>query len=73
MGCWKWFKGVLKEANIEVTDENREKIDGVVHEVIGKTSKYERCSGDWRKAAKQIKADESEKKKLIEKLRAALA
>ncbi len=73
MGCWRWFRGVLKEAGIEVTDENREKIDEVIHEVIGETSKYERCSGDWRKVGKQIKADENEKKKLIEKLQAALA
>ena len=73
VGCWRWFKGVLKEAGIEVTDENREKIDEVIHEVVGETSKYERCSGDWRKVGKRIKADENEKKKLIEKLRAALA
>ena len=43
MGCWRWFKGVLKEAGIEVTDENREKIEEVIHEVIGETSKYESC------------------------------
>jgi len=35
MGCWGWFKGVLKEAGIEVTDENKEKIGEVIHEVIG--------------------------------------
>jgi predicted Fe-Mo cluster-binding NifX family protein len=62
----------LKEVGIKVTDENREKIDEVIHEVIGETSKYERCSGDWRKAGKQIKADKNEKKKLIEKLQAVL-
>ena len=73
MGCWRWFKGILKEAGIEVTDENREKIDEVIHEVIGETSEYERCSGDWRKVGKLIKADEVEKKKLIERLQAALA
>jgi len=72
MGCWRWFKGVLKEAGIEVTDENKAKIDEVIHEVIGETSMYERCSGDWRKVGKRIKADENEKKKLIEKLRSAL-
>ena len=72
MGCWGWFRGVLKEAGIEVTDENREKIDEVIREVIGETSKYERCSGDWRKVGKKIKADENEKKKLIKTLRAAL-
>ena len=72
MGCWRRFKGVLKEAGIEVTDEKRERIDEVIHEVIGETSKYERCSGDWRKVGKQIKADENEKKKMIKKLRAAI-
>lgn len=46
MGCWRWFKGVLEEAGIEVTDENREKIDAVIHEIIGETSEYEHCSGD---------------------------
>jgi len=73
MGCWRWFKGILKEAAIEVTNENIHKIDAVIHEVIGETSKYERCSGHWRKVGKQIKADENEKRKLIEKLQAALA
>ena len=73
MGCWRWFKGILKEAGIEVTDENRDKIDEVIHEAIGKSSMYERCSGDWRKIGKVIKADDNEKKRLIEKLRSALA
>ena len=72
MGCWRWFKGVLKEAGIEVTDENRERIEEVIHEVIGKTSKYEKCSSDWRKAGKKLKADENEKRKLLEKLQTAL-
>jgi len=39
MGCWRWFKGVLEEAGTEVTEENREKIDAVIHEVIGETLK----------------------------------
>ncbi|UCE15900.1 MAG: hypothetical protein JSV12_08600 [Candidatus Bathyarchaeota archaeon] len=72
MGCWGWFKGALKEAGIEVTDENREKIDEIIHEVIGETSNYEHCSSDWRKVGRHIRTDENEKKKLIEKLQAAL-
>lgn len=71
MGCWRWFEVVLKEAGIEVIDENRERIEEVIHEVIGKTSKYERCSSDWRKARKRLKADENEKRKLFEKLQTA--
>jgi predicted Fe-Mo cluster-binding NifX family protein len=73
MGCWRWFKGVLREAGIEVTEENRERIDTVIHEVIGETSKYEHCSGDWRKIGKLVKGDEQEKKKLIKRLQSALA
>lgn len=73
MGCWRWFKGVLKEAGIEVNDKNKDKIDEVIHEVISESSKFERCSGDWKKVGKQIKADVNERKKLIEKLQTALA
>ncbi len=72
MGCWRWFKGILKEAGVEVTEENKEKIDEVIHEVIGETSKYERCSADWKKVSREIKADENAKKKLIATVQAAL-
>ena len=72
MGCWRWLTGVLKEAGIVVTDETREKIEEVIHEAIGETSKYESCSSDWRKADKKLKVDENEKRKLFEKLQATL-
>ncbi len=68
MGCWKWFNSILKEARIEVTDENRDKIDEVIHKYIGEQSRYGRCSADWKKARKEIKADEEMSKELIEKL-----
>jgi len=63
----------LKDAGIEVTEENKEKIDEIIHQYVGESSRYERCSGDWRKVGQRVKADEKEKKKLIEKLRAAIA
>jgi hypothetical protein len=47
MTCWKWFNGMLKEAGVEVTDKNKEKIDHVIHEYIGEQSNYGRCSADW--------------------------
>src|SRR3989304_202675 len=34
LGCWKWFNGVLKEANVEVTDANKEKLDEVIHKAV---------------------------------------
>ncbi|MGQ9550976.1 MAG: hypothetical protein ACUVUE_00980 [Candidatus Bathycorpusculaceae bacterium] len=70
MGCWKWFNGVLKEAGLEVTDKNKEKVDEVIHKYIGEQSSYGRCSADWRKARKEIQEDEKMKQELIKKLRA---
>jgi len=58
----------LEEAGVEVTDENREKIDEVIHKYIGEQSRYGRCSADWRKARKEIRADEEMRHELIEKL-----
>lgn len=69
MGCWKWFGSVLGEAGVEVTDENREKVDEVIHQYIGEKSSYGRCSADWRKARKEINADEEMRNELVEKLR----
>lgn len=73
MSCWKWFNSILKEAGIEVTDENREKIDEAVHKFIGEKAKYMSCSADWKAMSKKVKADEKARKKLIENVRAALA
>jgi hypothetical protein len=68
--CWKWFNGVLKEANVQVTDENQEKIDKFIHKYIGDQSSYGRCSVNWKKASKEIKANPELKKDLISKLKA---
>jgi len=71
MGCWKWFNKVLEDAGIEVTDENREKIDEIIHDFIGEQSRYGRCSADWKKARKEIQADEEMRQELFEKLRSS--
>lgn len=68
MGCWKWFNSILKEAGIEVTDENREKIDEAIHKYISEQANYGRCSREWSKARKEVKADEKMRRELIEKL-----
>ncbi|HVP26160.1 MAG TPA: hypothetical protein VMT26_00635 [Candidatus Bathyarchaeia archaeon] len=72
MTCWKWFGGVLKEAGVEITDKNKEKVDAVIHKYIGEQSSYGRCSADWRKARKEIETDEKMKKELIGKLKALI-
>ena len=70
LGCWKWFNGVLKEAEVNVTDENKGKIDEVIHKYISEQSSYGRCSADWRKARKEINASPQMRSELIEKLKA---
>lgn len=70
MACWKWFNSIIKEAGVEVTDENKEKIDDVIHAYINQQISYGRCSPEWSKARKQIQADEKMKKELVEKLKA---
>jgi hypothetical protein len=72
MTCWKWFDGVLKEAGVKVTDKNRDQVDKTIHRYIGEQSSYGRCSADWRKARKEILADETMKKELIEQLKTAI-
>ena len=70
MGCWKWFNSVLKDAQIEVTDKSKGKIDQVIHKYIGEQSSYGRCSADWKKARKQIKESPERKQELIAQLKA---
>ena len=72
MTCWKWFGSLLKEAGVQANDNNKEEIDAVIHKYIGEQSSYGRCSADWRKARKEIEADEKMKKELIGQLKALI-
>jgi hypothetical protein len=67
--CWKWFNGVLKEANVQVTEANQERVDGFIHNYIGEKSQMGMCSADWKKASREIKADPKMKQELVEKLK----
>ena len=70
MGCWKWFNGVLKEAELNVTEANKSEIDNVIHKYIGEQSSYGKCSADWRKARKEINESPEMRSELIQKLKA---
>jgi hypothetical protein len=72
LGCWKWFTGVLKEADVNVTEANKGKIDEVIHEYLGEQSSYGRCSTDWRKARKEINESPEIRSELIQKLKALI-
>jgi len=69
MTCWKWFDEILKEAGLKVTETNKKKIDTVIHQYIGQQAILGHCSSDWKKARKEIQADEKMKKELTEKLK----
>jgi len=68
--CWKSFNVVLKEAGVQLTSENQEKIDKIIHKYIGEQSSYGHCSPDWKKASKEIKANPEMKNELVSKLKA---
>jgi hypothetical protein len=70
MTCWKWFGTLLKEAGVELNENNKEKIDAFIHKYIDEQSKYGRCSPGWKKARKEIVADEKMKIELIGHLKA---
>jgi hypothetical protein len=70
LGCWKWFNGVLKEAEVNVTEANKSEIDQVIHKYIGEQSSYGKCSADWRKARKEINESPEMRSELIQKLKA---
>ena len=69
LGCWKWFNAVLKEADVEVTESNKDKIEQVIHDYLGEQSSYGRCSSDWKKARIEVKENPELKQELIDKLK----
>jgi len=70
LGCWKWFNGVLKEAEVNITDANKSEIDQIIHKYVSEQSHYGRCSADWRKARKEINESPEMRSELIQKLKA---
>ena len=60
---------MLKEAGIEANDQNKEKIDNIIHKYIGEQSRLGKCSTDWKKAKKEITANEKMKTELITQLK----
>lgn len=68
MTCWKWFNSILKEAGVEVTSKNKDKVDQIIHKYVGEQSSYGRCSADGSKTRKQIQDNEKMKKELVIKL-----
>ena len=59
----------MKEANVEVTDANKGKVDEIIHKYIGEQSSCGHCSADWKTARKQVNESPEMRTELIEKLK----
>ncbi|HHT76044.1 MAG TPA: hypothetical protein PKX52_07590 [Methanomassiliicoccaceae archaeon] len=73
MACWKWFNNMLEDAGVEVTEENRERIDAVIEQFIAERSALGKCSRVPAEASGEISGDRTMRDELIERLRKAAA
>ena len=71
MSCWKWFNKMLDDAGVQVTEENRDRIDAVIEEYISHISAHGKCSNIPSEASGQISKDHTLRDELIERLRKA--
>ena len=55
---YKKMRELLVKAGIEVTDENKEKLDRHIHEVVGVD--YKNCSDTWKEIKKRMEIDEED-------------
>lgn len=70
MSCYfRHMKDLLDEAGIEVTKENKQEVDRIVHEFVGVD--YKDCSPAWRKVKEDVLADPRRRAALVRKLKSA--
>ena len=71
MSCYLHnMKGILDQAGITVTKENRQQIDRAVHQAVGVA--YKNCPVTWKRIRDDIKSDDKKRLALIEQLQAAM-
>ena len=57
MTCYfRHLQEVFKKAGIDVTRENRQEIDRIIHNIVD--VKYKNCPSTWREVKKRIADDE---------------
>jgi alkyl hydroperoxide reductase subunit AhpC len=57
MTCYfRHLQEIFKKAGIEVTGENKQEIDRIIHAVVGVD--YKNCPAAWREVKKRIAEDE---------------
>jgi ribosomal protein L17 len=58
MTCYfRILQGIFKKAGIEVTKENRQELDKIIHKIV--STKYKDCPATGREVKKRIAQDEA--------------
>ena len=71
MSCYfRHMKDVLEEVGIDVTNENKKKIDSIIHDLV--EVEYKNCSPAWKAVKAHIKEDEKARNRFVKKLKKAL-
>ena len=71
MSCYfRHMKDVLEEVGIEVTKDNKQHIDRVIHGLVD--VEYKNCSPAWKAVKEHIQKDEAARNRFIERLKAGL-
>lgn len=71
MSCYfRHMKDILDEAGIEVTKENKRRIDSAIHGIVA--VEYKDCSATWKAIKRDVLSDEAERARFVEKLKATL-
>ena len=59
MTCYfRHLKALFEQAGIKITNENKRKIDGIIHNIVG--VKYKNCSAAWKEVKKRLREDEED-------------
>ncbi len=71
MSCYfRHLKDIFAEAGVEVTRENRKRIDRAIHEALGLSE--EDCPVVWEKLKQEVMGDEAKRRALARKVREAV-
>jgi molecular chaperone GrpE (heat shock protein) len=58
MTCYfRHLDEIFKKAGIDVTKENKQELDKMIHKIMG--TKYKDCPATWREVKKRIVKDEN--------------
>jgi hypothetical protein len=58
MTCYfRHLNEVFKKAGIEVTSQNRQEVDRIIHDIVG--VEYKNCPAAWRQVKNRVAEDEA--------------